>query len=77
MTSNRGIISHGNNNHFNNIAIGANAQTSATTPLPSAEPTTEADAPWDLGIVTILSEELRSVIDELRRRLIWRVCGSR
>jgi adenosylhomocysteine nucleosidase len=68
MTSNRGIISHGNNNHFSNIAIGANAQTSATTPLHSAEPATEADAPWDLGIVTILSEELRSVIDELRLR---------
>jgi adenosylhomocysteine nucleosidase len=66
MTNNRGIISHGSNNHFSNIAIGANAQASGPAPLRSAEPAVEADARWDLGIVTILSEELRSVIDELK-----------
>ncbi|CAM5670173.1 hypothetical protein [Streptomyces viridochromogenes] len=68
MTHNRGIISRGNNNHFSNIAIGTNAQASATAPETSADPTLEADARWDLGIVTILSEELRSVIDELHLR---------
>jgi adenosylhomocysteine nucleosidase len=77
MTNNRGIISHGNSNHFSNIAIGDNAQASAT-PLPSsadpatgpaAEAAAEADARWDLGIVTILSEELRSIIDELKLTL--------
>ncbi|MEU9471761.1 hypothetical protein AB0D78_35155 [Streptomyces avermitilis] len=68
MTINKGIISHGNNNTFSTIAIGEKAQASTTTPLPSAEPATEADIPWDLGIVTILSEELRSVIDELKLR---------
>ncbi len=66
MTYNKGIISHGSNNRFGNIAIGAKAQVTATTPLPSTEPAAEADLPWDLGIVTILSEELRSVIDELK-----------
>ncbi|MFJ1961812.1 5'-methylthioadenosine/S-adenosylhomocysteine nucleosidase family protein [Streptomyces massasporeus] len=66
MTNNRGIISHGSNNHFSNIAIGANAQASGPVPQHSAEPAVEADAGWDLGIVTILSEELRSVIDELK-----------
>ncbi|MCK8438928.1 5'-methylthioadenosine/S-adenosylhomocysteine nucleosidase [Streptomyces sp. D2-8] len=66
MTNNRGIISHGSNNHFSNIAIGANAQASGPAPQHSAEPAVEADAGWDLGIVTILSEELRSVIDELK-----------
>ncbi|MFJ8719476.1 hypothetical protein ACIRD9_40975 [Streptomyces violaceus] len=65
MTNNRGIISYGSNNHFSNIAIGANAQASGPVPQHSAEPAVEADAGWDLGIVTILSEELRSVIDEL------------
>lgn len=68
MTSNRGIISRGDNNHFSNIAIGTNAQVPATTPQLSTHPATEADARWDLGIVTILSEELRSVIDELKLR---------
>ncbi|MEU1006381.1 phosphorylase family protein [Streptomyces tibetensis] len=66
MTNNRGIISHGSNNHFSNIAIGTNAQASGPAPQHSAEPAVEADAGWDLGIVTILSEELRSIIDELR-----------
>ncbi|WP_329271650.1 hypothetical protein [Streptomyces pseudovenezuelae] len=66
MTTNKGIISRGNNNTFSTVAIGENAQASTTTPLPSAEPATEAGLPWDLGIVTILSEELRSVIDELK-----------
>ncbi|MFJ3224295.1 hypothetical protein ACIPJS_13120 [Streptomyces sp. NPDC086783] len=66
MTGNRGIISHGSNNNFSNIAIGANAQASGPAPLHSAEPAIEADERWDLGIVTILSEELRSVIDELK-----------
>ncbi|MFC9129117.1 hypothetical protein ACFT4A_20005 [Streptomyces sp. NPDC057099] len=66
MTNNRGIISHGSNNHFSNIAIGANAQASGPLPQHSAEPAVEAEAGWDLGIVTILSEELRSVIDELK-----------
>ncbi|MEW2810952.1 hypothetical protein AB0929_28275 [Streptomyces massasporeus] len=66
MTNNRGIISHGSNNHFSNIAIGANAQASGPAPQHSAKPALEADARWDLGIVTILSEELRSVIDELK-----------
>ncbi|MFE4755398.1 hypothetical protein ACFRIB_35020 [Streptomyces mirabilis] len=66
MINNRGIISHGNHNNFSNNAIGANAQASAPAPRHSAEPAIEAEAPWDLGIVTILSEELRSVIDELK-----------
>lgn len=68
MTNNKGIISRGNNNTFSTIAIGEKAQASMTTPLPSAEAATEAGTPWDLGIVTILSEELRSVIDELKLR---------
>ncbi|MGW1617513.1 hypothetical protein ACWCQZ_51430 [Streptomyces sp. NPDC002285] len=71
MTSNRGIISRGDHNNFSNIAIGANARASATAPLHSAEPAIEADASWDLGIVTILSEELRSVIDELTPVIQW------
>lgn len=66
MTINKGIISRGNNNTFSTIAIGTNAQASTTSPVPSAEPATEAGIPWDLGIVTILSEELRSVIDALK-----------
>ncbi|MFE9454578.1 hypothetical protein [Streptomyces sp. NPDC006739] len=65
MTSNQGIISRGNNNTFSTIAIGEKAQVFTTAPLLSAEPAAEADIPWDLGIVTILSEELRSVIDAL------------
>lgn len=68
MTNNRGIISRGDNNSFSNIAIGAGAQALATSPLPSAEPAVESDDSWDLGIVTILSEELHSVINELKLR---------
>ncbi|MEU1480899.1 hypothetical protein [Streptomyces sp. NPDC005760] len=66
MTSNKGIISRGDNNAFSTIAIGEKAQVSTTAPAPSAKPAAEADVPWDLGIVTILSEELRSVIDVLK-----------
>lgn len=66
MTHNKGIINRGSNNTFSTIAIGKKAQASATSPQPLPEPPAEADVPWDLGIVTILSEELRSVIDELK-----------
>jgi adenosylhomocysteine nucleosidase len=65
MTTNKGISNHGNNNTFHTIAIGEKAHASSTSPLPSAEPAAQTDVPWDLGIVTILSEELRSVIDAL------------
>ncbi|MGI5340533.1 hypothetical protein ACQEVS_25630 [Streptomyces sp. CA-181903] len=72
MIDNRGIISHGNNNNFSNNAIGDHAHVSA----PAASPNTPTPAPyapadaratmWDVGVVTILSEELRAVKDELR-----------
>ncbi|MFE7033742.1 hypothetical protein ACFU9Y_25840 [Streptomyces sp. NPDC057621] len=65
MTNNQGIISRGDNNNFSNNAIGANARASTAAPQHSGESTPEAAARWDLGIVTILSEELRAVIDEL------------
>ncbi|MFF4557853.1 hypothetical protein [Streptomyces sp. NPDC001422] len=66
MINNRGIINHGDRNNFNNVAIGANARASSLAPAHSSDQAVEADAPWDCGIVTILSEELRSVIDELK-----------
>ncbi|MGW0580667.1 5'-methylthioadenosine/S-adenosylhomocysteine nucleosidase family protein [Streptomyces sp. NPDC002920] len=66
MTNNKGIINRGNNNTFSTLAIGEKAQAFTTSPMPSAEPAAEAGIPWDLGIVTILSEELRSVIDALK-----------
>ncbi|MGK3945210.1 hypothetical protein ABK046_43490 [Streptomyces caeruleatus] len=66
MINNKGIISRGNNNTFDTIAIGEKAHASTTTPLSATETADEADSPWDLGIVTILSEELRSVIDALK-----------
>ncbi|MGW3099523.1 5'-methylthioadenosine/S-adenosylhomocysteine nucleosidase family protein [Streptomyces sp. NPDC001102] len=65
MTTNKGLSNRGNGNIFHTIAIGERAQASTTSPLPSAEPSAEANITWDLGIVTILSEELRSVIDAL------------
>ncbi|MFI0899731.1 hypothetical protein [Streptomyces sp. NPDC020983] len=75
MTDNRGIISSGNNNHFSNNAIGKSAKVLGEAVPPhigatasggsgEAEPT----ATWDIGVVTILSEELRSVVDELDLR---------
>ncbi|MFC8360118.1 hypothetical protein ACFUIY_09575 [Streptomyces griseorubiginosus] len=66
MINNKGIISRGNNNTFDTIAIGEKAHASTTTPPSATETADEADSPWDLGIVTILSEELRSVIDALK-----------
>lgn len=66
MTNNKGIINRGSNNTFSTIAIGEKAQAATTTTAPSAEAAAETVIPWDLGIVTILSEELRSVIDALK-----------
>lgn len=72
MISNRGIISHGDNNSFSNNAIGDHAQVSLVAPSHDTitPPNSGADdkraAAWDIGVVTILSEELRSVIDELK-----------
>jgi adenosylhomocysteine nucleosidase len=66
MISNRGIFSRGDGNSFDTVAIGTNASASSTpAPRNSPDPGTGPDTDWDLGIVTILSEELRSVIDEL------------
>ncbi|MFJ1790905.1 5'-methylthioadenosine/S-adenosylhomocysteine nucleosidase family protein [Kitasatospora griseola] len=74
MKENRGIISHGSNNTVANNAVGDRARVSVTAlsalplhaPAPSAAavPAGAADA-WDIGVVTILSEELRAVVDEL------------
>ncbi|MEU0807449.1 hypothetical protein [Streptomyces sp. NPDC005970] len=71
MINNRGITSHGNNNNFNNNAVGEHAHVSVAAPSHgSGTPATGAvDEPavgWDVGVVTILSEELRSVVDELK-----------
>ncbi|MGC0344412.1 hypothetical protein [Streptomyces sp. SLBN-8D4] len=67
MTHNKGIVNRGSKNTFSTIAIGDKAHASTTAPQPSPEPgAVEANVPWDLGIVTILSEELRSVIDALK-----------
>lgn len=70
MTTNRGIFSRGNNNVFTNNAIGEHAQVTGGAPSPepgthSAQGFEGADA-WDIGVVAILSEELRAVVDELQ-----------
>ncbi len=72
MNTNRGIISQGDNNNFSGNAIGEHAQVSAAAPAvgPTGATTDSAadeggTSTWDIGVVTILSEELRSVIDEL------------
>lgn len=73
MNANRGIISHGNGNTYSNNAVGEHAQVSLSAP--SQHPPHAADASaegqsapagWDIGVVTILSEELRSIVDELQ-----------
>ncbi|MGW1074060.1 5'-methylthioadenosine/S-adenosylhomocysteine nucleosidase family protein [Streptomyces sp. NPDC002537] len=72
MSGNRGIVSHGNNNNLSNNAIGEHAQVTVTTPSHGTGTPTdngrtdEPTAVWDVGVVTILSEELRSVVDELK-----------
>ncbi|MFJ2955089.1 hypothetical protein [Streptomyces sp. NPDC087270] len=75
MTGNRGIISNGNNNNFSNNAIGEHAKilgsaaSAAVGPSASGDRSeTESTSAWDIGVVTILSEELRSVIDEFGLR---------
>ncbi|KOT86937.1 hypothetical protein ADK70_19880 [Streptomyces rimosus subsp. pseudoverticillatus] len=71
VITNRGIISHGDNNNFSNNAVGEHARVSTTdrspdngTPVGGGN-ADERTTTWDVGVVTILSEELRSVIDEL------------
>ncbi|WP_245225021.1 phosphorylase family protein [Streptomyces smyrnaeus] len=72
MSVNRGIVSRGNNNVFTNNAIGEHAQVAAGAPShgPGTRPAESggeaAPAPWDIGVVAILSEELRAVVDELK-----------
>ncbi|MFF2957172.1 hypothetical protein ACFVVU_38265 [Kitasatospora sp. NPDC057965] len=72
MTTNRGIVSRGDNNHFANNAVGEHAGVFAAAPSgradasPGRGATDERPLSWDIGVVTILSEELRSVIDELK-----------
>ncbi|MEU7041760.1 hypothetical protein AB0A77_11985 [Streptomyces varsoviensis] len=72
MKNNRGIASRGDNNNFSNNAVGEHARVSVTAPSYGTDtaPTTDGEAAeptatWDVGVVTILSEELRSVVDEL------------
>ncbi|WP_406346791.1 hypothetical protein [Streptomyces sp. NBC_00648] len=73
MSGNRGIVSHGNNN-FSNNAVGEHAQVTVTTPsrgtgtTANSGHTDEPTTVWDVGVVTILSEELRAVVDELGLR---------
>ncbi|MFE0425049.1 hypothetical protein [Streptomyces sp. NPDC058953] len=73
MINNRGIMSEGDNNQFSGIAIGDHAQVSMGPPAgPATDSVNRAgaeegsEAEWDIGVVTILSEELRSVVDELK-----------
>ncbi|MFR9754966.1 hypothetical protein [Streptomyces sp. TR06-5] len=73
MNTNRGIVSHGDHNTFSNNAIGEHAHVSPSAPSRHSTRSTEVgsdDEPaavgWDIGVVTILSEELRSVVDELQ-----------
>ncbi|MFI0940771.1 hypothetical protein [Streptomyces sp. NPDC021020] len=75
MTDNRGIVSKGNGNHFSNNAVGENARVFGEavppridTPASGSSGEAEPTATWDIGVVTILSEELRSVVDELDLR---------
>ncbi|MGW7293562.1 5'-methylthioadenosine/S-adenosylhomocysteine nucleosidase family protein [Streptomyces xiamenensis] len=67
MSISRGIINHGNNNAFSNNAIGELANVSVSDPVhhPDA-PGNNETVHWDLGVVTILSEELRAVVNELK-----------
>ncbi|MGW4816228.1 5'-methylthioadenosine/S-adenosylhomocysteine nucleosidase family protein [Kitasatospora cineracea] len=71
MKENRGIVSHGSNNTVTNNAVGDHAQVSVASPLSTTVPglgevsSAEATESWDIGVVTILSEELRAVVDEL------------
>lgn len=68
MTINRGIISRGDGNSFSNNAIGERAQVSAGAPAeePILRPSEKEEPAWDIGVVTILSEELQAVRDELK-----------
>ncbi|MEV0437568.1 5'-methylthioadenosine/S-adenosylhomocysteine nucleosidase [Streptomyces spectabilis] len=62
MTTNRGITNYGNNNTFSNNAIGKRAQVSVGAPSQeSATDLSEEVSAWDIGVVTILSEELQAV----------------
>lgn len=71
MITNRGIVSNGDNNNVNNNAVGEHAHVSVAGPPHRADRPTDAGTAdertsvWDVGVVTILSEELRSVVDEL------------
>ncbi|MFJ2893671.1 hypothetical protein ACIO87_02140 [Streptomyces sp. NPDC087218] len=72
MNTNRGISAHGSSNTISNNAVGNHARVVAMPPeerggVPvagSVEPTDRGT--WDIGIVTILSEELRALRDELK-----------
>ncbi|BBC32315.1 uncharacterized protein SGFS_036090 [Streptomyces graminofaciens] len=72
MNTNRGISSYGNGNTISNNAVGSHARVIATPPAERiGAPIASSVAPtgrgtWDMGIVTILSEELRALRDELQ-----------
>ncbi|MFJ4863700.1 hypothetical protein [Streptomyces sp. NPDC088748] len=72
MKTDRGISAYGNDNTISNNAVGSHARVITT---PAAERTgtrasgsaaAAAHDSWDIGIVTILSEELRALKDELK-----------
>lgn len=69
MTINRGIINHGDGSNFSNNAIGEHARVSlGEHSYRYKENDAGSDAgeeTWDIGVVTILSEELQAVRDEL------------
>ncbi|MGW7351582.1 5'-methylthioadenosine/S-adenosylhomocysteine nucleosidase family protein [Streptomyces sp. NPDC054784] len=67
MTNNRGIINRGDHNTLSNNAIGDGARVSPdSSPRDSGLTPREEKSEWDIGVVTILSEELRAVVGELK-----------
>ncbi|MFF3214926.1 hypothetical protein ACFYYB_30335 [Streptomyces sp. NPDC002886] len=72
MNANRGISSYGDGNTISNNAVGNHARVHVTPPAKQRDAkaagsvaSTDRGA-WDIGIVTILSEELRALCDELK-----------
>ncbi|WP_258037413.1 hypothetical protein [Streptomyces sp. SM14] len=63
---NHGIISKGDGNVFSGNAVGEGASVSAGLDgRKSNGESAEGAASWDIGVVTILSEELRALVSEL------------
>jgi adenosylhomocysteine nucleosidase len=67
LTHNSGIATFGGTTHVTGSAVGDGASVNVSAPSPRPSPSDRADAgQWHIGVVTVLAEEMKAVLDIFR-----------